>query len=132
MLTPSEWVAFGLGIIAIAVACVAAGLEYYHSRQVKKHNLAEKSAMIFGYAREIEQPGYSYSENHFWRIFSDIKAIQQLHGTMNREQEALLRSAGWAMFQAMQMPNKVPAERVAYLNNEFERIFAKRYQYRRL
>jgi hypothetical protein len=66
-----DWLSISLGLIAIAIACVAVILELHHSSQVKKHNIAEKTAMIWNYAEQFSQQP---SEYRFYRIMADLNA----------------------------------------------------------
>src|SRR5208337_2415350 len=99
MLSVTDLISITLGIIAVIVAIVAVVLEHLHSSEVKRHNLGEKTAMLWNYAKELAQPSFVADEYYFQRIRSDVVAMK---AAITNVQERSLRDAGNAMFREMQ------------------------------
>ena len=121
MLSVTDLISITLGIIAVIVAIVAVVLEHLHSSEVKRHNLGEKTAMLWNYAKELAQPSFVADEYYFQRIRSDVVAMK---AAITNVQERSLRDAGNAMFREMQ--GKLRQDQLVELQIEFASLFQRR------
>jgi hypothetical protein len=124
LLSVTDLISITLGIIAVIVAIVAVVLEHLHSSEVKRHNLGEKTAMLWNYARDCAQPSFVVDEYYFRRILLDVVAMGAMKSAITNVQEQSLRAAGDAMFRAMQ--GKLRQDQLAELQGEFARLFQRR------
>lgn len=126
------WVMFALGIVTLIVALIIAFFERSLAINMARSQIDEKTAMMFGYALEVQnkfpRPSGETPENQenpssgamkYWleRVITDITALERIKDEMSSDQETRLRRAEAALIEELR------SKKYNHLGNQIDATF---------